>query len=167
MKFTVSQNDTDTFSLPGSLSTINLIAESSATKTRTFNISNAGMGGHGGMSGMTMKGMHKINDKTYDANRIDETVQAGATEIWVFDNSTGDEPHPMHIHGMQFQVLDRTGGRNTLTPTENGWKDTVMLMPGEKVRTIMTFHQNKGKYVVHCHNLEHEEDGMMLQFEVV
>jgi FtsP/CotA-like multicopper oxidase with cupredoxin domain len=64
-------------------------------------------------------------------------------------------------------VLDRTGGRSSLIPIENGWKDTVMLMPGEKVRTIMTFHQNKGKYVVHCHNLEHEEDGMMLQFEVV
>lgn len=170
LKFAVSQNDTDTFSLPGTLSTINLIAESSAIKTRTFNISNAGMGmgGHGGgHGGMNMKGMHKINDKTYDANRIDETVQAGATEVWVFDNSGGDEPHPMHIHGMQFQVLDRTGGRNTLIPTENGWKDTVMLLPGEKVRTIMTFHQHKGKYVVHCHNLEHEEDGMMLQFEVV
>lgn len=169
MKFTVSQNDTDTFSLPGTLSVLNLIPESSATKTRTFSISNAGMGmgGHGGMSGMNMKGMHKINDKTYDAGRIDETVQAGATEIWVFDNSTGDEPHPMHIHGIQFQVLDRTGGRNVLIPTESGWKDTVMIMPGEKVRTIMTFHQNKGKYVVHCHNLEHEDDGMMLQFEVV
>ncbi len=169
MKFTVSQNDTDTFSLPGTLSVINLIPESSATKTRTFSISNAGMGmgGHGGMGGMNMKGMHKINDKTYDASRIDESVQAGATEIWVFDNSTGDEPHPMHIHGIQFQVLDRTGGRNVLIPTENGWKDTVIVMPGEKVRTIMTFHQNKGKYVVHCHNLEHEDDGMMLQFEVV
>ena len=166
MKFTVSQNDTDTFSLPGTLSSINLIPENNATKTRIFNISNAGMGGHGGgHSGM--KGMHKINDKIYDANRIDETVQAGSTEIWVFDNSTGDEPHPMHIHGMQFQVLDRTGGRNVLIPTENGWKDTVMVMPKEKVRTIMTFHQNKGKYVVHCHNLEHEDDGMMLQFEVV
>ncbi|MGQ0827963.1 MAG: multicopper oxidase domain-containing protein [Bacteroidota bacterium] len=167
MKFTVSQNDTDTFSLPGTLSSINLIPESSATKTRIFNISNAGMGGHGGHSGMSMKGMHKINDKIYDPNRIDDTVLAGATEIWVFDNSTGDEPHPMHIHGMQFQVLDRTGGRNVLIPTENGWKDTVMVMPKEKVRAIMTFHQNKGKYVVHCHNLEHEDDGMMLQFEVV
>lgn len=171
MKFSVTQNDTDTFSLPGSLSVINLIPETSATKTRTFSISNPnmGMGGHGGghSGGMNMKGMHKINDKTYDANRIDETVQAGATEIWIFDNSSGDEPHPMHIHGIQFQVLDRTGGRNTLIPTESGWKDTVMVMPGEKVRIIMIFHQNKGKYVVHCHNLEHEEDGMMLQFEVV
>lgn len=168
MKFAVSQNDSDTFSLPGTLSTINLIPEISATRTRTFSISNAGTGGHGGgHGGMNMSGMHKINDKTYDPGRIDETIQAGATEIWVFDNSTGSEPHPMHIHGMQFQVLDRAGGRNTLISTENGWKDTVMVMPGEKVRTIMTFHQNTGKYVVHCHNLEHEEDGMMLQFEVV
>ena len=167
LKFNVSQNDTDTFVLPGTLSAINLIPENNAARTRTFSISNAGMGmgGHGGSMGM--KGMHKINDKTYDPGRIDETVQAGATEIWVFDNSKGDEPHPMHIHGMQFQVLDRTGGRNVLIPTEKGWKDTVMVMPGEKVRTIMTFHQHKGKYVVHCHNLEHEEDGMMLQFEVV
>lgn len=166
MKFSVAQNDTDTFSLPATLSAINPIPEGSATKTRVFSISNAGMG-HGEHSGMSMKGMHKINDKIYSSTRIDETVQAGATEIWVFDNSSGDEPHPMHIHGMQFQVLDRTGGRSSLIPTETGWKDTLMVMPGEKVRTIMTFHQNKGKYVVHCHNLEHEDDGMMLQFEVV
>lgn len=166
MKFAVSQDDTDSFSLPGTLSSMNIIPENTATKTRTFSISNPNMG-MGGHSGMNMKGMHKINDKSYDPNRIDETVQVGTTEIWIFDNSKGDEPHPMHIHGMQFQVLDRTGGRNTIIPTEKGWKDTIMVMPGEKVRTIMTFHSNKGKYVVHCHNLEHEEDGMMLQFEVV
>lgn len=171
IKFVVSKDDNDSFSLPGTLSSINLIPENTATKTRTFSISNPnmGMGGNSGMNmkGMNMKGMHKINDKSYDPNRIDETVQAGSTEIWTFDNTSGDEPHPMHIHGMQFQVLDRTGGRNIVIPTEKGWKDTVMVMPGEKVRTIMTFHSNKGKYVVHCHNLEHEEDGMMLQFEVV
>ena len=166
IKFKVTQSDTDTFSLPGTLSVINLIQESSATRTRNFDISNAGMGG-GGHAGMTMKGMHRINDKIYDKSRIDETVQAGSTEIWVFDNSMGDEPHPMHIHALQFRILDRTGGRNSLIPTESGWKDTVMLLPGEKVRVIMTFGQNKGKYVVHCHNLEHEDDGMMLQFEII
>ena len=165
IKFNVTQNETDTFSLPGTLSVINTIPESSAIRTRTYDISNEGMGGHGG--GMMMRGMHKINNKLYDANRIDETVQAGSTEIWVFDNSTGDEPHPMHIHALQFQVLDRTGGRNSLLAAESGWKDTVMLLPGEKVRVIMTFGQNTGKYVLHCHNLEHEDDGMMLQFEIV
>lgn len=170
IKFSVTQNDTDTFTLPGTLSTINIIPESSATKTRTFAISDMDMTMGSGMNmsgGNSMKGFHKINGKSYDPNRVDETVPAGATEIWILDNSTGKEAHPIHIHGMQFQVLDRTGGRNSLIATENGWKDTVLIMPGERVRTIMTFSQNKGKFVVHCHNLEHEESGMMLQFEVV
>ena len=113
-----------------------------------------------------MKGMHRINNKVYDKNRIDEVVTVGSTEIWVFDNSTGAEPHPMHIHGVQFQVLDRVGGRNSLIASEKGWKDTILLLPGEKVRVIMTFSNNKGLFMLHCHNLEHEDDGMMLQFEV-
>jgi len=170
MKFKVSQNDKDSFTLPGSLSAINPISKTNAIKTRTFDISNGGMGSMGGMmgsSGMSMKGMHRINNKIYDKSRIDETVQSGTTEIWEFDNSKGTEPHPMHIHALQFQVLDRTGGRNSLIATEKGWKDTVLLLPGEKVRVIMTFGQYKGKYVLHCHNLEHEDDGMMLQFEII
>ncbi len=169
MKFRVTQNEKDAFSLPEKLSTIEPISKSNVTKTRTFDISNGGMGSMGGMGGMgmSMKGMHRINDKTYDKSRIDETVQSGSTEIWIFDNSKGNESHPMHIHGVQFQVLDRTGRRNSLISTESGWKDTVLLLPGEKVRVIMRFGQNKGKYVLHCHNLEHEDDGMMLQFEII
>ena len=100
-------------------------------------------------------------------DRVDETVQAGTTEIWEFDNMGGDEIHPMHIHGVQFQVLSRTGGRNSLIATEKGWKDTILLMPGEKVRVIMTFSSNTGVFVFHCHNLEHEDDGMMLNFKIV
>ena len=172
MKFKVTQKEDDTYSLPTTLSAINPISESEAIKTRTFDISNSSMGGMNGMggmgnSGMMMKGMHQINNKVYDKSRIDETVQSGTTEIWVFDNSKGTEPHPMHIHAIQFQVLDRTGGRNNLIVSEKGWKDTVLLLPGEKVRVIITFGQNKGKYVLHCHNLEHEDDGMMLQFEII
>ena len=170
MKFRVSKSDKDSFTLPGSLSAIAPISKTNAIKIRTFDISNGGMGSMGGMmgsSGMSMKGMHRINNKIYDKSRIDETVQSGTTEIWEFDNSKGTEPHPMHIHALQFQVLDRTGGRNSLIATEQGWKDTVLLLPGEKVRVIITFGQNKGKYVLHCHNLEHEDDGMMLQFEII
>lgn len=167
IKFTISQNDTDTFVLPGTLSVINLIPATSASQTRVFEIGTMNMNGMGGHGGINMGGMmHTINGKTYDPDRIDETVLAGATEIWVFDNSSGEEPHPMHIHGIQFQVLDRTGGRNSIIATESGWKDTVLVMPREKVRVIMTFSQNKGKYVLHCHNLEHEDNGMMLQFEI-
>lgn len=162
-KFIVETKVTDSFTLPTKLSAIIPMTANSASKTRTFDISNMEMSG---MGGMAMKGMHRINNKVYDKNRIDEVVTAGSTEIWVFDNSQGDEPHPMHIHGVQFQVLDRAGGRDSLIASEKGWKDTILLLPGEKVRVIMTFSNNKGLYVLHCHNLEHEDDGMMLQFEV-
>ena len=162
-KFIVDTKVSDSFTLPTTLSAITPMAASSASRTRTFDISNMEMSG---MGSMAMKGMHRINNKVYDKNRIDEVVAAGSTEIWVFDNSTGAEPHPMHIHGVQFQVLDRTGGRGSLIASEKGWKDTILLLPGEKVRVIMTFSNNKGLFMLHCHNLEHEDDGMMLQFEV-
>lgn len=167
IKFIVETQETNNFSLPGSLSVINLIPESSANKTRNFDIGGMMGGGHGGHgSGGDMQGMHTINNKVFDMNRIDEIVQSGDTEIWVFDNSMGDEIHPMHIHGVQFQVLDRTGGRGMKIASEKGWKDTVLCMPGEKVRVIMTFPNHTGKFVFHCHNLEHEEDGMMLNFQI-
>lgn len=167
MKWRVTQSEAETFALPGALSVVQPIAASTAIRSRNFDISNAGMMGGGGHGGMTMDGMHRINNKIYDKNRIDETVDVGTTEIWVFDNSLGDEPHPMHIHALQFQILDRVGGRNRLIATESGWKDTVMVLPREKVRVIMTFGPHKGKFVAHCHNLEHEDDGMMLQFDIV
>ena len=72
----------------------------------------------------------------------------------------------MHLHGLQFQVLKRTGGRAMLEPWELGWKDTVLAFPGEKVSIIIRFPDNKGKFVFHCHNLEHEDAGMMLNFEI-
>ncbi len=166
MKFVINQQVTDTFKIPSILSIIPLIPIGTVSKTRTMKIKGM-MEGMSGMNGSMGSAMHTINDKIYDLNRIDETVQAGTTEIWEFDNSNGDEIHPMHIHGVQFQVIERTGGRGSLIATERGWKDTVLLMPNEKVKVIMTFPQEKGMFVFHCHNLEHEDDGMMLNFEVV
>ena len=165
MKFTVNQQQSDAFATPTQLSVITPLTEASSSKTRVMKIK--GMMEGMDMGGSMGTGMHTINDKIYDLNRIDETVDAGATEIWDFDNSEGDEIHPMHIHGVQFQILSRTGGRGSLIASEIGWKDTVLVMPREKVRIIMTFPQDKGVYVLHCHNLEHEDDGMMLNYEVI
>ena len=180
LKFTTGDKTNETFSIPTSLSVIEKINPSTTTKTRIFDIGNASMSsGHGmdmkmdknntaaenGMGNMKM-GMHAINGISYNASVINETVTAGATEIWEFDNSKGDEIHPMHFHGNHFQILERTGGRGKLIATEKGWKDTVMLMPDEKVKVITSFSQFKGKYVLHCHNLEHEDSGMMLNFEI-
>jgi FtsP/CotA-like multicopper oxidase with cupredoxin domain len=64
-------------------------------------------------------------------------------------------------------VLKRIGGRNQIFAYEKGWKDTVLIMPREKVSVIMTFPLYVGKFVFHCHNLEHEDDGMMLNYTIV
>ena len=166
LKFKVTQSLTDNYIVPTILSSINAIPSFAASQTRNIDISNPGMGMGNMDGGMNIKGMHKINNKVYDGNRIDENVLAGSTEIWVFDNSEGDEPHPIHTHGIYFQVLQRTGGRNNLTATQGGWKDTVLVLPNEIVKVIVSFGDNRGKYVLHCHNLEHEDDGMMLQYQL-
>jgi blue copper oxidase len=163
MKFKVEKTGSSNFTMPSTLSAINTLSPGLSVKTRTIDIAQTigGAGGHGGM------GRHSINGKIFEMDRVDETVSAGTTEIWEFDNSAGDEIHPMHIHGVQFQLLERIGGRNKIIASEKGWKDTILLMPGEKVRTIMTFPDYTGVFVFHCHNLEHEDDGMMLNYRIV
>jgi FtsP/CotA-like multicopper oxidase with cupredoxin domain len=74
-------------------------------------------------------------------------------------------PHSMHLHDVQFQILDRDG--KAPPPHEQGRKDTVLIAPGETVRIISRFLDYTGIYMYHCHLLEHEDDGMMGQFEIV
>ena len=176
MKFNVGDKSNETFTMPTVLSAIEKINPSAVTKTRTFDVSNFSMRNNVKKEmkdstaekgvGKVKMGLHGINGVSYDATVISETITAGATEIWVFDNSYGGEIHPMHFHGNHFQVLERTGKRGIIA-SETGWKDTVLVMPGEKVNVITTFSDLKGKYVLHCHNLEHEDSGMMLNFEIV
>ncbi|MBS4070498.1 Multicopper oxidase with three cupredoxin domains (includes cell division protein FtsP and spore coat protein CotA) [Algoriphagus boritolerans DSM 17298 = JCM 18970] len=156
MSFNVTNAEKDNFALPTALLPFTKL--SGATKTRPFKLTMS--------MGNSREGMHQINGKVFDSDRIDEIVNLGSTEIWEFDNTDGDEAHPMHVHGVHFQILSRTGGRNTILPQESGWKDTVLVAPKEKVLVILKF-EHKGKFVVHCHNLEHEDDGMMLNFEVI
>lgn len=170
MKFTVKKVETDPFTMPSMLMPVEKLTQSESIATRKFSIGHDGMGGmghngmsHGGTAGVVM---HPLDGKFFDPNRKDEVVKAGTVEIWEFDNSIGTETHPMHLHGLQFQVLKRTGGRGKLEPWELGWKDTVLAFPGEKVSIIIRFPDNRGKFVFHCHNLEHEDAGMMLNFEI-
>lgn len=120
-----------------------------------------------------------INGTAY---RIDESsvkVQRASREIWVLQNATMSMPHPMHLHGFLFQVLERRGSPQHVAalgtdsagrvPTDVGWKDTVLVWPGETVRLAIDFsHPFTGEqtYLLHCHNLEHEEGGMMLNYTV-
>ncbi|MDH3422834.1 MAG: multicopper oxidase domain-containing protein, partial [Gemmatimonadota bacterium] len=75
-------------------------------------------------------------------------------------------PHPVHVHAGQFRVLSRTGGRARVMAWETGLKDTVLTMPGERVDVAVRF-VHEGLFLLHCHNLEHEDMNMMLNFEVV
>jgi len=111
-------------------------------------------------------GMSKINGLEYDMNRIDFQVPLHQTEMWTF-TTNGNAPHPVHVHGTSFQVVSRTGGRGQLFPWEKGWKDTVLLEDGETVNILIRFDTYTGVYLIHCHKLEHEDMGMMSNFEVV
>lgn len=82
--------------------------------------------------------------------------------------------HPIHFHGQYFQILDRSldGPESQGYASvkhgfiEGGWKDTVLVMPGERVKIIKPFQDFKGLFMFHCHNLEHEDMGMMRDFSV-
>ena len=88
----------------------------------------------------------------------------GDVEIWELENQSGGWFHPVHIHLVDFKVLDRNG--RPPEPYEQGPKDVVYVGENEKVRVIMRFENQRGKYMMHCHNLVHEDHDMMVQFEV-
>ena len=114
-------------------------------------------------------GMSRINGKVYDLTRIDFEVPFNETELWRFTTG-GNAPHPVHVHGVPFQVVSRAGGRGRLFSWEAGWKDTVLMEDGETVEILIRFDAFRGvqgHYVIHCHKLEHEDMGMMANFKVV
>ena len=129
------------------------LGASNARPTRKFSFTLAPHNGHL---------VWTINGKVFSPSRIDARPKLGSTEIWELMT---DVHHPVHIHLVHFKVLSRNGGRPR--PTDAGWKDTVDLRPGEVARVVPRFRGYKGRYVFHCHNLEHEDMMMMANFEVV
>lgn len=142
--------------LPTSLATLERLELSQASRTRTFEFEM--------VVPMPPKGMHTINDRVFHGMRIDETVTAGDVELWVL-KSTSDEPHPVHIHGAMFQIVDRNGAAIT-DPKDMGWKDTVIIWGEDTVRVLVRFGAHPGVFLLHCHNLEHEDDGMMMNYMI-
>ena len=109
--------------------------------------------------------MHQINGRSFEMNRVDEQIPLGRVERWLFSNDSA-LPHPVHLHGTHFQVAARRGGRGMVQPWEAGWKDTVLVMPLETVEVLVQFDKYRGIFLLHCHNLQHEDMGMMLNVEV-
>jgi bilirubin oxidase len=102
-----------------------------------------------------------INGRIMDMNRVDISARLGDTEIWQLENVVGMD-HPFHLHGFQFQVLDRNG----VPEKQRRWKDTVNVPKHETVRIIVRYDDNPGKWMFHCHILDHEDHGMMGILEV-
>ncbi len=113
------------------------------------------------MSMNAMMSPFLINGKAFDMDRVDEVGTLNSLEIWRIENK-GDMDHPFHLHGFQFQVLDRNG----VPEPFSSWKDTVNVRKGEVVRFIVRFNNYPGKRLFHCHILEHEDLGMMGILEV-
>ncbi|MGH7695073.1 MAG: multicopper oxidase family protein, partial [Gemmatimonadaceae bacterium] len=134
---------------PTTLSTIPVWQPGQAVRTRTF----------------TFSGNMLINGRPYDINRIDFQVPLGEMERWRL--TTNNANHPIHVHGAYFQVVSRTGGRGQVYAWESGWKDTVLVQNGETVDVLIRFDNYRGLYLMHCHRLEHEDMGMMANFEVI
>jgi FtsP/CotA-like multicopper oxidase with cupredoxin domain len=148
LEFRVTNAVTDNTTIPTALSTITTL--SNPVETRVFNFD----------------GMSRINGLEFEMNRIDFQVPFGQTELWRFQTG-GNAPHPVHVHGASFQVQSRSGGRGVLYPWERGWKDTVLLLDRETVEVFIRFDGYRGLYLLHCHKLEHEDMGMMSNFQVV
>jgi FtsP/CotA-like multicopper oxidase with cupredoxin domain len=110
----------------------------------------------------TFSAMRYINNLAYDVNRIDAQVPFGELEKWTF-NSVGNT-HPVHIHGAQFQVIDRNGSPPDLW--EQGWKDVIRLDPQGTVNVLVQFTAYPGLFLIHCHKLEHADEGMMSNFTI-
>jgi spore coat protein A len=171
MKFVVTNQVGDTDAVPGTLTTIDRIPEDEAILSRDFLLKRSGTDGCG-------RSIWEINGLHWDD--ITEFPDLGTTEIWRFVNDS-NVSHPMHMHLVFFQILDREGftgidGNGDPIPDgnvqpplaeENGWKDTAMVGPNEMLRVIVRFKSYKGKYAYHCHILEHEEHEMMRQFQTV
>ena len=147
--------------------------ESTSVATRDFVLSER-MDAQGRSTGVL------INGKGYD-EPVTEVVKLGSLEKWRFINTTEDA-HPMHLHLVQFQILERRGFnplalRNGALEfvgkprppgaNEAGWKDTAIVNPREVLTIVVRFEGYTGRYVFHCHMLEHEDNDMMRPYEVV
>jgi FtsP/CotA-like multicopper oxidase with cupredoxin domain len=168
--FRVDREEISTLALPGQLTPLSLHDEAQAINRHNPKIFELSMG-------MGMQWL--INGKKFNMSVVDssEEVKLGDLEIWEFINNSvhmSAMQHPMHIHGLQFQVIGRESTPEFRLENEaihagsvdEGWHDTVLVLPGERVRVLMKFEDFEGLYMYHCHILEHEDMGMMRNYRV-
>jgi spore coat protein A len=164
----------DPSEMPRSLASLERLAESAAVQTRRLTLDES--------QNLVAESTGMLLNKTPWHMPITEKPVLGTTEIWEIINLT-DDTHPIHLHLVRFQILDRRRfdafqymTQNTLRyvgpvmppdPNEMGWKDTVRVNAKTVTRIIVPFSGYAGRYVWHCHILEHEDNEMMRPYEVV
>jgi spore coat protein A len=177
MQFRVAKAETgsgEAVTLPQNLRPVPKIAESSAAKTRMLTLVE--------IDDLKQRPLTMLLNNTHWNMPVTENPVLDSTEIWGLVNTT-DDSHPIHLHLVRFQILDRrtfdvaaywsTGTLKYLGPAmppdpwEAGWKDTVRADPGMVTRIIVRFEGFPGRYVWHCHILEHEDNEMMRPYDVV
>jgi len=160
--------------LPQTLRPVPKIPESSAIKTRTLSLVE--------VDDLVQRPMTMLLNNAHWSMPVTENPVLDSTEIWELLNTT-DDAHPIHLHLVRFQILDRrnfdvsaywikgelkyTGPAQPPDPSEAGWKDTVRADPGMVTRIIARFEGFPGRYVWHCHILEHEDNEMMRPYDVI
>lgn len=163
----------DPSSLPHALRTVRRMEESESVKERILTL--------GEKDDMAGNPMAMLLNNAHWNMPVTENPKLGSTEIWSLLNFT-DDSHPIHLHGVRFQILDRRkfepyyyykqgtvkyiGPAVAPAPEEAGWKDTVQAHPGMVTRIITKFEGFVGRYVWHCHILEHEDNEMMRPYEI-
>jgi spore coat protein A len=164
----------DETAMPAALRAVSRIDPATATRDRILTIGEMD-DANGNAMMMTLGGHHWSDPITEDPTQ-------DSVEIWSLVNLTGDA-HPIHLHLVRFQIIERrpfdlfawnarkelryTGPGLPPPPHEAGWKDTVRADPDMVTRIIMRFEGEPGKYVWHCHLLEHEDNEMMRPFKLL
>ncbi len=159
MSFEVGDPPAATITPPASFAALDFLSETDAVRTRSIDLSMR-------MGSVFINREQMLNMNSVPA-AINFSINAGEVEIWEVSNSSG-MAHPLHLHNRHFQILDIDGA----TPTAQlaGWKDTVLVRPGQSLRLLVHFQGTADAdvpYMFHCHILEHEDAGMMGQFYIV
>lgn len=177
MQFRVDKSPVvDESRLPGTLRPVHRVSESEAIRTRVMTLNE-----FDDDKGMAMV---MLLNRRHWADPVTEIMELGTTEIWSLANLTQDT-HPIHLHMVRFQILDResfsaddylatntlplhyTGSALPPEPHEMGWKDVVQCPPGTVTRIIVPFQPYAGRYLWHCHILEHEANDMMRPYDII
>ncbi|MEV2196517.1 multicopper oxidase domain-containing protein [Streptomyces phaeochromogenes] len=154
LRFDVVRTASDPSKVPDVLRTLPSLPEPTAERTIRLRMDEDG----------TPQAKAYIDDKVYAPERIDAAIRYGASEVWTVTNENTRAVHNFHMHLVQFRLLER-GGQSP-GPAEAGLKDTVFLGPGETLKLQATFDTYRGKFVYHCHMLDHSAMGMMATMRI-